>query len=141
MKKKLLPALVCIMFYAGAFSQSVSLKDMQRMQAGPNVKAFLVSKSFAMSNPGSNPEIYFKNKNTDKQERVIYDNQHGGVIYNSRNLAHLTSLISDLQKRFNLMLKNESPKDTFYQFGDAKVTIYVNINKSHGAGSISLSKK
>jgi hypothetical protein len=141
MKKILLLVAIVLLFGVNVFSQSITLKDIQGMEAGHNTKAILASKLFVLSNLGDNPEIYYKNENTSKQERVVYEKQRNGVLYSIRDLGHLKTILSDLQKQYNLILKDDSPKDSFYQFANATLSVFVNVNKVKGSASVSLSKR
>jgi hypothetical protein len=133
--------IVPILFCIKGYSQTLSVKDIVNIANGQNAKAYLTSKSFELTDENSNPQIYFLNKGTDKEEQVIYETKRRGVVYVLKSLDYLNFLIKQAQKQFHLILKDDQKKDAFYQFGDGIFSIEINMDKIRGRGSIGAGRR
>jgi len=139
MKKFLLISFL-LTICANAFGQSITFRDIVFLTHQQSGKTFLTTKSFTLLEQKNDYERYALNEHTDKEERVFYS--HKSILYNSLDKNYIRSLISQIQKQYTLIIKDDNTDYTFYQFGDPSINIMVNINKGPKVfSSVSMSKR
>ncbi len=138
--KKILLLVLALLFCLNVFCQHLTLKDILNMENGRNFRSYLTSKSFVLTNNEGNPQFYYLNKGTKKEEGVVYETRKNGILYVTRDLKFLNTVLKDVKSQFHLLSKNDNDDTAFYSFDGKNLSIYISIDKTQGSGSISVSQ-
>ncbi len=138
--KKLLFFIPALLFCVNTFGQTLTFKDLLNLANGQDVKAYLISKSFTLTDNTDKIEFYYLNKGTKSEQRVMYVPNKNGISYNTRDLHYVNGIIKEAGKKLHLMLTDDNSQTTFYSFSGLNVDLHININKIQGVGVISIGK-
>jgi hypothetical protein len=133
--KKLLTPLFCVLFYTTAFCQSLSFKQLNHLTHQADYRKFLLTNQFTEQSysrmPGYNVN---KNAGTGKAEAInVIQGRHFAVTYATPNSSFINALLAQIKQQYPQIIKDESKDKTFYQFGDTRhfITIDIYKNREH----------